>query len=210
MNIAQDMLYIRTSMGKNQGEMASILGITQQVYSNIENGRTKRVDQKIIEYIQQNIAKNNVLSENIPSSKPTNSSSNSNNSVVIDSTTTNQMLSDLIFSNKVMSTAIADFAITEKNLSEQTLMLTRITERKINTPVESGSNSSAHSEILEAVGSIHGKVLELLAELHSGKPKHFLTYGAALAELNKISRAIQTRNADIHNQPVMGIKDKTG
>lgn len=113
-------------------------------------------------------------------------------------TTTNvsgQILSDLVSSNKVLSNAMADFAIANKNLSENAVRLTKMAE----------TNFGGAQEIQEAAGSIRGKVLELLSELHSGPAKQYKSYGAAHAAMNKLLNEIEIRNEKIYNS---SLKDK--
>lgn len=48
MNIAENIRQERALLRLSQEEMAEKLGISQRVYSNIENGRTKRVDANVL------------------------------------------------------------------------------------------------------------------------------------------------------------------
>lgn len=63
MNFAQELIQIRDRERLSQSEMAKILGLSQQVYSNIENGKTKRIDPKIVEIVAEKFPLSHVLNE---------------------------------------------------------------------------------------------------------------------------------------------------
>ena len=48
MNISEKIKQQRVLLGLSQSEMADKLGISQRVYSNIENGRTKRLGAEVV------------------------------------------------------------------------------------------------------------------------------------------------------------------
>lgn len=58
MNIAESIRQERVSLGLSQEDMAEKLGISQRVYSNIENGRTKRVDANVLKAFENLKGKN--------------------------------------------------------------------------------------------------------------------------------------------------------
>ena len=64
MNIAKNIEDVRVLKGMSQQEMSSLLGISQQVYSNLINGRTKKIDPKYIDIIKRDL-NIDVLQQNI-------------------------------------------------------------------------------------------------------------------------------------------------
>lgn len=52
-NIADKLRQIRISNNLSQDEMAKIIGKSQQVYNNIESGRTKRIDTNVVSAINK-------------------------------------------------------------------------------------------------------------------------------------------------------------
>ena len=54
MDIVKKLIGIRGTLNRSQGEMADLIGVSQQVYSNIENGRTKNISPKVLNWLQQN------------------------------------------------------------------------------------------------------------------------------------------------------------
>lgn len=66
MDFSRKLQQIRISKNLSQAEMARELGLkSQQVYSNLEKGVTKRVPQEIIVYIEKNYREemNNLVSD---------------------------------------------------------------------------------------------------------------------------------------------------
>lgn len=57
MDYLKKLLPLRQKLNLSQELMANEIGVSQQVYSLAENGKTKRVDPKIIEFITKNIGK---------------------------------------------------------------------------------------------------------------------------------------------------------
>ena len=143
MNIAEEIVRIRLSKNYSQYEMAVELGISQQVYSNIENGRTKRVSPEIIQFVQQNIVPPTKKTVDLPPDQREN-------------VTTFTDLSSLI-------TANADLSKANKDLAQANLELTKLV----------GINLSDRKGTFVAVESTKAHILELLAkELSSGDKYH--------------------------------------
>lgn len=59
MNIAESIRQERVSLGLSQEQMAVKLGISQRVYSNIENGRTKRIGADVLKAFES-LKRNNI------------------------------------------------------------------------------------------------------------------------------------------------------
>ena len=186
--------------------MADYFGVTQQVYSNWENGRTKKFDSNVLNFVQQNIVEGsssiikNKDSHTEKAEKDSHKTVNLNNKLNINNIEQNEtlnpkMLSDLIDSNKVLANAMADFAIANKNLSENSVRLTKMAE----------TNSGVQVDTDLIVGSILSKVQELLSVLHSGKGKDYATKTKAIEAMHKILADFDKKNQAVYIDSAKGI-----
>lgn len=176
MEISEKLKKIRAEKKWSQGKMGAALGISQQVYSNYENGVNQKYTTEMLAWIQDNFVDNKNTGLNLKHSHPIMNDVDIKKDLSIES---------LIESNRLLSES-QKIAMENQRLALETNRDIAASNAQLAAALKSIANKPTEDlfqGLNEAFLTKLSQVVEFVAEVGSGKK--YSNKDAALVELNK-------------------------